>query len=62
LRIPTRPRRFIYLTLDASDRHLSFIDDSTLKRGSVTIIDRTISIAVSKEVTIGEPRGGLRGE
>ncbi|MDA4113122.1 MAG: transposase [Thaumarchaeota archaeon] len=59
LRIPTRPRDYIYLTLHASDYHLSLIDDPTLKRGSVTITDRTVSLAFSKEVTIGEPLGHI---
>src|SRR5712691_6853920 len=49
LRIPTTPRRFIYLTLKGSDYHLSFIDDPTLKKGSVTLTPRAVSIAFSKE-------------
>jgi IS605 OrfB family transposase len=56
LRIPTRPRQFIYLTLQASNYHLSFIDDSTLKRGSVTLTGRTVSITFSKELAKMEPR------
>jgi hypothetical protein len=39
LRIPTRPREYIYLTLKASDYHLSLIDDPALKRGSITITE-----------------------
>jgi len=58
LRIPTTPRHFVYLTLKGSDYHLSFIDDSTLKRGSITVTGRTVSIAFSKEIaepqTLGE--------
>ncbi len=58
LRIPTTPRHFVYLTLKGSDYHLSFIDDSTLKRGSITLTGRTVSIAFSKEIaepqTVGE--------
>ncbi len=58
LRIPTTPRRFIYLTLKGSDYHLSFIDDPTLKRGSITLTGRAVSIAFSREVaeieTLGE--------
>src|SRR5713226_6610612 len=59
LRIPTAPRRFIYLTLQGSDYHLSFIDDSTLKRGSVTITDRTVVHAFSKEIAAVEPLGSV---
>ena len=58
LRIPTTPRHFAYLTLKGSDYHLSFIDDPTLKRGSITITGRAVSIAFSKEIaeveTLGE--------
>jgi putative transposase len=49
LRIPTTPRHFIFLTLRGSEYHLSFIDDSNLKRGSITITERTVSITFSKE-------------
>src|SRR5208282_2913332 len=59
LRIPTTPRRFIYLTLQPSDYHRSLIDDPSLRRGSVTITDRTVSLAVSKEIAVSEPLGSL---
>jgi len=59
LRIPTTPRRFIYLTLQGSDYHLSFIDDKRLKRGSVTINDRSVVIALSKEIAAIEPMGSV---
>jgi len=48
LRIPTTPRHFVYLTLKGSDYHLSFIDDSTLKRGSITVTGRTGSASPSR--------------
>jgi len=48
LRIPTRPRHFIYLVLQASDHHLSLMDDPALKRGSITLTERTLSIALSR--------------
>ena len=57
LRIPVKPRHFIYLALQASDYHLSFIDDPTLKRGSITLTDRTLNIAFSKEIAEIEPLG-----
>ena len=57
LRIPTTPRRFFYLTLKGSDYHLSFIDDPALKRGSITLTGRTVSIAFSKEIAAIETLG-----
>jgi hypothetical protein len=50
LRIPTTPRRFVFLTLNGSDYHTSFIDDPRLKRGSITVTEHTVSIAFSREV------------
>ncbi len=57
LRIPTRPRNFIFLSLQGSDHHLSYIDDPNLKRGSVTITPGSLAIAFSKEMEPYEPRG-----
>ncbi|MDV3276950.1 MAG: transposase [Nitrososphaerales archaeon] len=59
LRIPTRPRHFISLTLKGSNYHLSFIDDPSLRRGSITLTGRTVSIAFSKEIAGIEPRGQI---
>jgi putative transposase len=59
MRIPTRPRDYIYLTLKASDYHLSLIDDLTLKRGSATITDRSVSLVFSKKVASIEPLGRI---
>jgi putative transposase len=57
LRIPSAPRRFIFLTLQGSDHRLSLVDDPALKRGSVTITPTSVSIAFSKEVEPFEPKG-----
>jgi len=57
LRIPTTPRNFVFLTLQGSDYHLSFIDDPSLKRGSLTLNERTACIAFTKEVEQFEPVG-----
>jgi putative transposase len=57
LRIPITPRNFIFLTLHSSDYHTSFIDNPSLKRGSVTITDKTVSIAFSKNVEQINPTG-----
>lgn len=39
LRLPVKPRQFLYLRLHASDYHLSIIDDPTLKRCQVTVTE-----------------------
>ena len=57
LRIPTAPRTFVFLTLRGSAYHLSFVDDATLKRGSVTMTDSSVSIAFSRAVKLAEPLG-----
>jgi transposase len=59
LRIPTRPRKYICLTLQASDYHLSLIDDPTLRRGSITITEHKVSLVFSKGVDVGEPLGSI---
>src|ERR1700745_1465108 len=42
VRIPVRPRQFVHLTLQVSDYHLSFLNDASLKRGSLTVTGRTV--------------------
>jgi len=59
LRIPTRPRHFIYLTLHASSYHLSLVDDPSLKRGSITLTESMLAISFSRETAEIEPRGGI---
>ncbi len=59
VRIPTRPRHFIYLTLHASNYHLSFIDDPTLKRGQITLTDTALAIAFTKKAVETEARGRM---
>jgi len=57
LRVPTAPRKFIFLTLKGSDYQLAFLDNQTLKRGSVTITPELVIIAFSKEVEAFESVG-----
>ncbi len=59
VRIPTRPRHFIYLTLNSSNYHLSFVDDPRLKRGSITLTDSALVVAFTKETGEIEPRGRM---
>ncbi len=54
LRIPIRPREFTYLTLQCSDYHLRFINDPTLKRGSITLGRNNLSITFSPKEEIAE--------
>lgn len=55
LRIPTMPRHFIAIPLKAGDYQLSFLRDSSLKRGSITLTDSTLVLAVSKTASVVEP-------
>ncbi len=57
LRIPTTPKHYIFLMLEGSDYHFSLVDDPGLKMGSVTITDRSVTIAFSKEVPMLAPSG-----
>ena len=57
LRIPTRPRQWVYITLQMSNHQLSFLEDRALKRGSVTVTGNSVSIALTKEVADVEPLG-----
>jgi len=59
LRIPTGPRKYIFIILYDSDYHLAFIDNPTLKRGSVTITPGTVNITFSKETQAFEPLGSM---
>jgi len=57
LRIPTTPKNFVFLTLRGSDYHQLFVDDPSLKRGSVIITPDSVIIAFSKESKPFEPMG-----
>src|SRR5574340_1489552 len=59
LRIPTTPRKFIFLRLEGTEYHISFIDNPAYKMGSVTITDRNVCIAFSKEAEAFQPLGFL---
>jgi putative transposase len=59
LRIPTKPRTFVFLTLRGSEHHLSYVDDPTLKRGSITITATSVAIAFSKKAEFFEPMGNI---
>jgi putative transposase len=50
LRIPTTPGDYVFLVLQDSDYHSSLVDDPSLKRGSVTITPKTVSVSLSREV------------
>jgi len=55
LRIPATPRNFIVIPLKAGNYQLGFLRDPTLKRGSITITEATVVLAVSKTANVIEP-------
>jgi len=57
LRIPTSPRNFVFLALQGSEYHQSFIDDPRLKRGSIIITSSSVIIPFSKEAESSDPTG-----
>ncbi|HVH14702.1 MAG TPA: transposase, partial [Candidatus Angelobacter sp.] len=59
LRIPVKPRQFVYLTLQHSDYHLAFLTDPNLKRGSFTLTESSVNIAFSKETAHILPLGQI---
>ena len=59
LRLPIRARDYVFLVLRPSAYHLAIIDNPSLKRGSVTLTARTVSVAFSKEIAETEPRGQI---
>jgi len=56
LRIPVKPREFMYIPLRIREYHKQFFDNG-LKIGSVTITLNTVTIAFSKQVTEIEVKG-----
>ena len=57
LRIPVKPREFIYIPLKMRNYHRQFLNDATLKIGSVTVTVSTVTIAFSKDSKTIEPMG-----
>ena len=57
LRIPRKPREFIYIPLQTGEYQKSFLSDSTLKLGSVTVTASTVGVVFSKTVEATEPKG-----
>jgi len=57
LRIPTTPRNFLHIPLRGGEYQLSFLRDPNLKRGSITITDSKVILAVSKSTEAVEPLG-----
>lgn len=58
LRIPTAPRRYLFLTLFGSVYHRSFLANKDLKRGSVIVTESSVVVTFSKKIvsiaTIGK--------
>jgi len=55
LRIPTLPRNFIHIPLIGGEYQSSLLHDSSLKRGSVTITESSVVLAVTKTVEEVKP-------
>ena len=55
LRLPTKPRQFIYIPLNKHT--LDVLSEPSLKLGSITLTASTLSIAFSKETAEMEPTG-----
>jgi len=55
LRLPSKPRQFIFITLNKHT--LMVLSDPSLKLGSVTLTASTVSISFSKETAEIEPTG-----
>jgi IS605 OrfB family transposase len=48
LRIPLKPRQFLTLKLKLGEYQRSFLKDSTLKRGSITLTERAVIVTFEK--------------
>ena len=59
LRIPIAPRRYVYLTLDGSAFHRSFLSNPNLKLGSAIVTESKVVIAFSKEAVMIERKGTM---
>jgi len=57
LRIPMKPRQFIYIPLKMGDYQRRFLSDPTLKMGSVTITASKVVLAFVKTAEVIEPMG-----
>jgi len=56
LRIPFKPREFIYLKLRYGNYQKQFLENKTLKFGSVTVLTQDILLSVKKESNVIEPK------
>ncbi len=59
LRIPVQARKFVFITLNGSMYHRSFLADKSLKKGSITLTDSTVVIAFRQNTEKIEPRGHI---
>ncbi|MEM2897282.1 MAG: transposase [Candidatus Bathyarchaeia archaeon] len=57
LRIPEKPRQFIEIPLKMGEHQKAFLSDATLKMGSVTITESTVTVAFSKTAEVIETMG-----
>ncbi len=59
LRIPVQARKFVFITLNGSLYHRSFLADRSLKKGSITITDSSVVIAFRRKTDDLEPLGEI---
>lgn len=53
LRIPLKPRQFVTLKLKLGEYQRKFLNDPTLKRGSITLTERKVIVAFEREEATG---------
>ncbi len=59
LRIPVQARKFVFIALNGSLYHRSFLGDRSLKRGSITMTDSAVIIAFRRKTEVIEPLGQI---
>jgi hypothetical protein len=52
LRIPLKPRQFLTLRLKLGEYQQRFLNDASLKRGSITLTERKVMVAFEKTETV----------
>jgi len=56
LRIPSKPKKFLYIKLKYGDYQRRFLEDKTLKLGSVTVLANRIFLCFEKKQETAEPK------
>jgi putative transposase len=59
LRIPTKPRKFLFIKLKYGEYQKKFLEDKTLKLGSVIALTNRLILCFRKESKIAEPKSKI---